>query len=49
MSNLLKKDSPILWIEIFDNNKKEMVSLLRDCGYEEKRKIGYVNYIFIRR
>lgn len=48
MTELLRRDHPILWIEIFDNNKEEMTELLNECGYSETKVISYANYIFTK-
>ena len=48
MREILHRDSPALWIEIFDDNKAEMMRLLKTCGYHEAKAISPANYIFIK-
>lgn len=46
MKQLLKKDKPILWIEIFQDNYQEMLTLLNELGYSMIEKLDEADYIF---
>ena len=46
MENLLKRDRPVLWVEIFPDKYSKVAKLLNEYGYYQKENIGGANYIF---
>ena len=45
--DLLLKDKPILWIEIFNRNYSKVSQLLSELGYKQIEALDRDNYIFM--
>lgn len=45
--NLLLKDKPILWVEIFSSNYQQVSELLSNLGYKQIEALDRDNYIFM--
>ncbi len=45
--DLLLKDKPVLWIEIFNRNYSKVSQLLSDLGYKQIEALDRDNYIFM--
>lgn len=41
------RSRPILWLEIFPENKNEVSSILTELGYSLKEQIAQLDYIFV--
>ncbi|MBE6094598.1 MAG: FkbM family methyltransferase [Schwartzia succinivorans] len=46
MGTVLRRDKPLLWVEIFDEHYKSVSSLLHEYGYERIEVFEGDNYIF---
>ncbi len=46
MKNLLNRDKPLLWLEVFPDKYDKVTSLLTDYGYIVKDEMAKSNYIF---
>lgn len=46
MTELLKKDRPVVWVEIFPENLEKVNGILNDMGYYKEEKFWGENYIF---
>ena len=48
MKNLLRRDKPVLWVEIFPDKYHRVLKLLQELGYRQEIELfGGRNYIFV--
>lgn len=44
---IIRRERPTIFIEIFDENKKEAQKILRTLGYVESERMGAYNYLYL--
>lgn len=48
MKNLLRRDKPVLWVEIFPDKYQRVAGFLQEIGYRQEQELfGGRNYIFV--